>query len=278
MRTLALAISLLVVATLLAPVAAAEDFGEVAKVTSLIRILSTPQLAPGDRGEFVFFFNSTYETPIRDVRLNASIYRYATIEESVAVDDTWRYAYPIIEESESREWVWTAPEVNPDDSSELRFTIVTAADSRDMPHGSIFSQASYFIRFWLEFNATSDGNTTQYRFASRGFFSNEAWTLATSEDRTQPCTPPWCRGNLNVSVLGIDGLLADSGFGVKEPIPRWPFYALIAAAVLFLVLAFLFWVEENPGSYPRVEAWWARTRGRLARTFAPLRPTRRPKS
>src|SRR5207244_4099247 len=82
--------------------------------------------------------------------------------------------------------------------------------------------------------------------------------------------PPTCRGNVTLTVLGVDGLLPDSALGVKEPIPRWPFYLLIGLAALFLVLAFLFWVEENPGSYPRVDAWWARTRGRLARTIAPF--------
>jgi hypothetical protein len=76
---------------------------------------------------------------------------------------------------------------------------------------------------------------------------------------------------VNLTILGVDGVLADSAFGVKPPIPRWPFYVLIAVAAFCAGLAFLFWVEENPGAYPRVEAWWARQRGRLAR----VRPRRR---
>src|SRR5207245_1653007 len=78
--------------------------------------------------------------------------------------------------------------------------------------------------------------------------------------------PAWTRG------------VPGSAFGVKEPVPRWPFYLLIGLAALFLVFAFLFWVEENPGSYPRVDAWWARTRGRLVRTIAPLRRRSPPKA
>jgi hypothetical protein len=279
MRARALALSLLLVATLLVPAASAEDFGAVSKVNKLISIQETPSLAPGDSGRFVFFFNSTYTVEtIRNVSLNASIYQYATIDESVTIDSSWAYPYPKIEETGTREWSWSSPAVTPGTSTPLNFTILTAPDSRDMPHGSVFSQSTYFVRFELEFDGNVSGNMTRLRMASRGFFATEEWETAVSANYTDPCTPPSCRGNVNLTVLGVDGILPDSGFGVKEPIPRWPFYALIALAVVFLVLAFLFWVEENPGTYPRVETWWAQTRGRLARILAPIRPLRRPKT
>ena len=278
MRAPALALALLLVAMFFTPATTAEDFGAVGKVNKLINIQETPELAPGDSGRFVFDFNSTYAAPIQNVRLNASIYRYATIDESVPVDSTWPYAYPKIAETGTREWVWTAPTVAAGAPTSLNFTVVTAPDSRDMPHGSIFSQSSYFVRFWVEFDGNVSGTLTPFRMASRGFFTNEAWDRATNATYTNPCSPPWCRGNVNLTVLGVDGILPDSGFGVKEPIPRWPFYLLIALAVFFLILAFLFWVEENPGTYPRVETWYARTRGRLARTVAPLRRRKPPKA
>lgn len=278
MRALALALSVLLVAMLLAPATAAEDFGTVGKVNKLISVQETPSLAPGDSGRFVFFFNSTYTEAIRNVTLNASIYQYATIDESVTIDSSWTYPYPRIEETGTREWNWTAPAVAPGSSTPLNFTILTAPDSRDMPHGSVFSQSSYFVRFELRFEGNVSGVMTPFRMASRGFFTSQEWEAATSANATDPCTPPSCRGNVNLTLLQVDGVLPDSSFGVKEPIPRWPFYGLIALAVVFLVLAFLFWVEENPGAYPRVETWWAQTRGRIARTLAPIRPLRRPKT
>lgn len=279
MRARALALSLLLLATLFAPAASAEDFGAVGKVNKLISIQETPSLAPGDSGRFAFFFNSTYTVEtIRNVTLNASIYQYATIDESVVIDSSWPYPYPKIAETGTREWSWTRPAVGPGTSTPLNFTILTAPESRDMPHGSVFSQSSYFVRFELAFDGNVSGNLTPFRMASRGFFTDADWETATSVNYTDPCTPPSCRGNVNLTILGVDGILPDSSFGVKEPIPRWPFYALIALAVVFLVLAFLFWVEENPGTYPRIETWWARTRGRVARTLAPIRPLRRPKT
>ena len=278
MRAWALALSLLVVAVLLAPATAGEDFGAVGKVNKLIGIQESPSLAPGDSGRFVFFLNSTYTETIRNVSLGANIYRYATIDESVAVDASWPYTYPRIAETGTRLWNWTSPFVVPGARLEMNFTILTAQDGNDMPHGSVFSQSSYFVRFELTFDGNVTGGQARFRMASRGFFTNADWERATSANYTNPCAPPGCRGNVNLTLLGVDGILPDSSFGVKEPIPRWPFYLLVALAVVFLVFAFLFWVEENPGSYPRVSAWWARTRGRIARTFRPIMPQRRPKA
>jgi hypothetical protein len=282
MRALALALCFLLVVPFLAQASAAEDFGAFAKVNRLFSFRETPQLAPGESGRFTFYLNSTYTEDVQSVRLNASIYRYATIDESAAVDAGWAYPYPQIAGSTStgrREWIWTEPTLAPGTSNLLNFTVLTAADSRDMPHGSIFSQSSYFVRFWLEFT----NNGTRYRIVSPGFFTQAQWTAAGVP--TADCKPPNCRGNLNLTKLAgflgvsrLDGITPDSAFGVKEPIPRWPFYLLIALVAVFLLLAFLFWVEENPGTFPRVETWWARTRGRVRRTIAPLRLHRRPKA
>lgn len=261
---LALALLLTVVA-LSPPPAAAGDFAEIGKVNKLVSILETPQLAPGESGPFRFVFNSTYTEPIENVRLNASIYQYATIEQSIPVDDNWPYAFPRIAGTGGREWIWSQSFLPANTAIPLNFTVETVASSRDMPHGSIFSQASYFVRFWIEFDGNVSGTMQRFRFASRGFFSTEVWQAA-EVPRTDPCDPPWCRGFVNLTILGVDGIVPDSAFSVKEPIPTWPFYLLIALSVFFLVLAFLFWVEENPESYPRIGAWWARTKGRFIRT------------
>ena len=273
MRAAVLAIAFLLAGIAVLPSSSAEDFGAVSKVNKLIGVHSTPELAPGESGVFEFELNVTYAEEILDVTLNVSIYRYATIEESVPVDAAWPYAYPYIDvdgTNVGREREWTFSSLN-DTTLVLNFTVVTHPDSHEMPHGSVFSQSSYFVRFYLTFTGNVSGSPESFVMASRGYFTDAQWEEATSDARTDPCNAPSCRGNLNLTVLGVDGILPDSAFGVKEPIPRWPFYALIVGAVFFLALAFLFWVEENPGSYPRVEAWWARTRGRLARTFAPWR-------
>src|SRR5205807_6735014 len=107
MRALALALSLLLLAAFLAPLSAGEDFGAVGKVNKLVDIQDTPQLAPGETGRVRFLFNSTYSEAILNVRLNASIYRYATLDESIPVDTPWTYPYPRIPEPGTRQRLGT---------------------------------------------------------------------------------------------------------------------------------------------------------------------------
>ncbi len=278
MRAPALAVALLLVLVVFAtPARAAEDFGAISNVNKLIDIVSTPQLEPGQSGDFVFQFNSTYPAGmvLWNVSLEATIYEYATIDQAIPVDRNWTYPYPILEstigQASGRSWWWNVSSVAPGSVTNLSFTVLTSSNEDLMPYGSVFSQASYFLWFSLTFEGNVSGTMTPFQMASRGYFDPQLWNEATSEANTTPCTPPLCIGNVNVSLLHVNGTLSDSSFGVKPPIPRWPFYVLIALAVFFAGLAFLFWVEENPGTYPRVEAWWARQRGRLAR----VRPRRR---
>ena len=274
MRALALVVALLLLAVPASmPARAAQDFGAVGVVNSLINVTATPQLVPGDRGDFAFAFHSSYPAGMTmyNVSLNISIYRFATVDSSAPVDASWTYPYPRIASTGGRDWWWNTSSVAPGSTTNLSFTIETSADGNLMPYGSVFSPASYFLRMWLEFDGVVNGTTQHFRMASPGFFSQGRWDLAQNATYTNPCNPPSCRGDLNLTVLGVDGILPDSSFGVQAPIPRWPFYLLIAFAAFFAVLAFLFWVEENPGTFPRVETWWARQRGRLSR----LKPMRR---
>src|SRR5438128_8020646 len=133
MRAPALALALLVLAAVLTPSTIAEDWGAVGKVNKLISVKVSPELAPGDSGRFEFYFNSTYSEPMYNVSLNASIYRYATIDESILIDASWPYAYPKIGETGRREWPWTSTRVDPGASRLLRFPVVTAAGRQAMP-------------------------------------------------------------------------------------------------------------------------------------------------
>src|SRR5207244_10784995 len=128
MRAPALALAFLVLAAVLTSPATAEDWGAVGKVNKLISVKASPELAPGDSGRFEFYFNSTYSEPMYNVTLNASIYRYATIDESILIGASWPYAYPKIGDPGRREWTWTSARVDSEQSRGLNLTVATPHD------------------------------------------------------------------------------------------------------------------------------------------------------
>ena len=224
----------------------------------------------------MFNFTNPYGTPMQNISLNMSIYRYATIEETRPVDAGWSWSYPRLQVGACDARECLLHQGGPSDrlGTNLtdRYSIerVLVVTSRDMPHGTVFSQSSYFLRFWLEFDFNNGTAPEHLTLASRGYFTGQQWQNATDPQNHGPGCGPYnatnrCLGGLNLTYLGVDGILPDSSFGVKEPFPVWPFYGLIVLVALFLVLAFLFWVEENPGKYPRIERAWLGLKGRLRR-------------
>ncbi len=65
-----------------------------------------------------------------------------------------------------------------------------------------------------------------------------------------------------MDVLGVDGIIPNSSFGVKIPIPQWPLYVLITLTIVFAGLAFIFYLEEE-GTYPELNKWLQKRRGKL---------------
>jgi len=252
---------------LMASVVGAEDIGSPSKVNNLFSAFDTPQLEPGQSGTFSFRLANPYSFTMTSVELNASIYRYATVEESRPLDPSWTWCEPFIKEAAqpcSKEYRLSIPELLPGNNVTLSFTVVT---SSDMPHGTAFSESAFFVRFWLRFDVDQGSGPVRYLMASRGYFSDEQWRKATAYNSTNPCTDPACRGNINLGILGVDGIIPDSSFGVREPIPLWPFYLLVVLAVFFLILALFFYAEENPGTLPRIETFWLALKGRMIQFY-----------
>jgi len=179
------------------------------------------------------------------------------------VDSSWSWEYPRFAEATGtgREAIINYASLDVNESQRIVLTVQTSVD---MPHGGIFSQGSYLIRFWLTFTL----NSTPAKMASPGYWSKEQFQYATAEG--DECTSSSCIGQVNLSRLGnIDGILPDTAFGVKDIIPVWPFYAMAVGAVFFLVLAFLYYAEENPSSFPRTARMFAYFKGRLVQVFRP---------
>jgi len=266
MRATALCIALLaILAGSSSAVADVRDPGLVNKIL-MYGTFETPDLEAGQQGVIAFDLTNPYNDSMTNIVLNASIYQYVEQDVSMMLDSTWTHGYPKFEGASDpgREFkiIPTAPLAS-NSSTRINLTVLT---SSDMPHGGIFSQGSYLVRFWLTFELLG----VPARMASPGYWSKEQFMWATEEG--PKCLPQWswCVGELNLTRLGgIDGILPDTAFGVKDLIPRWPFYLFGTGAIFFLLLAFFYYAEENPSKFPRTARAFAGFKGRLVRVFRP---------
>jgi len=231
----------------------------------------TPTVAPGDTATFSFSVNNSYDdtnATMTDITVTAEIYMYATQGEAREVNDSFRH--PPLINGESLRIVQVIPRIDNYTKVPVTFDIET---SRKTPHGTYFSQSAYFLRFNVSFNF--EGNSTPIVLKSRGFFTDDQWNRMVwiKDEGTDHA-----RSVLNVSYmhsLGVDGLIPDSSFGLKQPIPKWPLAVLIAACAAVTLMIAYYFVLDHPGKFPRLEKRFYYLRGKLSESRRKLKDRRR---
>lgn len=226
----------------------------------------TPTIRPGDSLVFGFNMTNPYDDPacaMADLNLTVGIYRYATQEEVRDVDSEFEDP-PVFENGEPE----TSLEFDQLSLGETVRVNLTISTDDDTPHGSYFSQSTYFVRLRLVFNF--EGNDTPVVLQSRGFFTPEQWDEMVSFDPDESIV------NLTYMYsLGVDGIIPDSSFGIKIPIPRWPLGVLIGACCFSAFMALFYFVLDNPGKYPSLEKRFYKLRGKLRELRGKLEDMRR---
>lgn len=226
----------------------------------------TPTIRPGDTLVFGFNMTNPYDDPVCtmvDLNLTVGIYRYATQEEVRDVDAEFEDP-PVFDNGRPEvDLLFSALQLN----ETVRVNLTVSTDD-DTPHGSYFSQSTYFVRLRLAFNF--EGNDTRVLLQSRGFFTEEEWDTMVSFDPAESIV------NLTyMHSLGVDGLIPDSSFGIKIPIPRWPLGVLIGGCCLSAFMALYYFVLDNPGKYPSLEKRFYKLRGELSELRGKLKDLRR---
>ena len=183
--------------------------------------------------------------------------RQADIDESESLNQISSNERPF-----DRERCWNQDEVEnclePADARKATFNIGTIGTNEtillefEIVSKENTKEGTYFVRFSINF----DYNSTSRVMQSRGHWSMEQW-----EDATTNVTDG-SPGNINLIALGVDGIIPDSSFGVKKPIPQWPLYVLITLTIGFAGLSVIFYLEEE-GTYPELNKWLQKQRGKL---------------
>lgn len=204
----------------------------------------TPQLIPGEEGYLNFKIENRYDGAITDIELTIEIYLYANIHESKSLDRVTRP--PVFSDTGGAHRIRdTEPILQNESVADFgnSFLIKTRGSTE---------QGTYFVRLMLNFTYEGEG----YTMKSRGHFTREEWEEATTN--TTKNDP----GNINITRLGVDGIIPDTTFGVKKPWPVWPLYLLGGLSVLFAALAILTYMyEENTN--PRFTRWVHKHQRRL---------------
>ena len=218
----------------------------------------TPQLEPGESGDFALDIYNRYGYSLDNVTIMAEIYHRADIDESEALENIQSAERPYINkkcwkslpegdkncgDNEGELVEYSIGTIETNTTIFLEFNIVTKENTKE---------GTYFVRFSMDF----EYNGTARSMQSRGHWNMELWEEATTN------VTEGSPGNINLEVLGVDGIIPDSSFGVKKPIPKWPLYALITLTIVFAGLSVIFYLEEE-GNYPELNKWLQKQRGKL---------------
>ncbi len=198
----------------------------------LLDDFKTPQLRPGESGTFTFTITNRYIDDMTNVTLTSGIYACGTPYDYKEIDEVKK---PPKIDGQGIEKEFNIGTMENGSQIPINFTIKSYSDT---------SQGTYFVRFQLTFNY----NNTNYLMQSRGYFSDTLWFYATSNaTKDDP-------GKVDITILGVDGIIPDSSFKVWEPIPLWPLYVcIIPSAVILSVLAVMFYAQEHYNMFPWLE-------------------------
>lgn len=223
------------------PVWAQEDPSAPNRIPDLSDF-KTPQIVPGESGKYSFSVRNRYEGPIERATLTIEIYKWATLEEA---RDIGRISDPPqVSEGAGQGYTATLPSLGPNQTTAVSITIGT---SKSTPQGT------YFVRQMMQF----DYNGTHLLMKSRGHFTGQEWDNATTGANGSRAV-----GGINLTLLGVDGILPDSSFSVKEPIPMWPLALLVGLTGFFGALALVLYLMEEKG-HPRLKERFYKSSGKL---------------
>ncbi len=218
-----------------------------------------PGIIPGNTGKIRFTmrnrytFNKVYkDNNMTNVSLIVNIYRFVTLEQSKGISKisngpkivAGNGALQKIYDRYTAEFYWQKIQRN--ESVRVELSIKSSSNS---------PQGTYFVRMHLKFTFKTFNNTynntfnnTYFEMKSRGYFTNQQWENA-QPNATEPDGYPIV-GRLNLDKLGVDGIIPDTSFRIKEPIPMWPFYIVVGLAIFFLIMAGVFYFMDEKGKFP----------------------------
>jgi hypothetical protein len=223
----------------------------------------TPVIEPGETGVLMFSITNRYNefnldsNNITDVELTLGIYEYATLAENRRVDTDFDFMPEIEKEISIKSSGTESPPgtpgiitIEPETGIKLfkfQWPILPENTTYDLElqisSDDDTPQGVYFIKTELIFRHSGIENKS-FIMRSKGFYSDEEW-----EHAKQTVHEDFVPG-INLTSLGIDGIIPETSFTVDVPTPTWPMYPLVGLAVFFVFLAIIFYYMEEHDKFP----------------------------
>ena len=186
----------------------------------------TPTINPGESGKLSFTVENNYDAEMKNVFLTVEIYKYATEETLKNTNEISEPPVFVNGETETITYNYNESEsITAGSSTQISLIIST---SKQTPQGT------YLVRTKIEFKL----NNIPYMMESIGYFSDEERMNYQLNETHLPS--------------GCSGIIPETSFTVREPIPMWPLYVLIGAAVFFGALAVVFYMQDK-GTLPKLK-------------------------
>ena len=186
----------------------------------------TPTINPGESGKLSFTVENNYDAEMKNVFLTVEIYKYATEETLKNMNEISEPPVFVNGETKTITYNYNESEsITAGSSTQISLIIST---SKQTPQGT------YLVRIKIEFNL----NNIPYMMESTGYFSDEERMNYQLNEAHLPS--------------GCSGIIPGTSFTVREPIPLWPLYVLIGAAVFFGALAVVFYMQDK-GTLPKLK-------------------------
>ena len=186
----------------------------------------TPTINPGESGKLCFTIENNYNTAMENVYMTVEIYRCVTEEASKNVNEI--SSPPVFTNGETKTITYNYNESESITSCSSTQISLIISTSKQTPQGT------YLVRTKIEFKL----NNIPYMMESIGYFSDEEMMNYQLNETHLPS--------------GCSGIIPGTSFTVREPIPMWPLYVLIGAAVFFGALAVVFYMQDK-GTLPKLK-------------------------
>jgi len=209
----------------------------------LIDKIDTPRIELDNDAELTLTFKNPYPEEMENLTFKVSIYWYSYLDVDKNISEVDEP--PVFDNGETYS-ILDIDDLSTNDSKDLKYIIHTFEDTEE---------GVYSLRFKLEFSMNNETEVMK----SRGHFSSEEWDEAKSPGE-----------RINLTKLNVSGILPESTFEVKNPIPRWPHYLLGIITTVSGVLAVMFYMQEKYSSFPKLEKTFDNWTGKLDKLWSGL--------